>query len=93
MCLVSILGWADLVTQLAGVAAGDHVGRLHVFPEPGPGMSLPATGEALPPPRVRAPGHLSLYVTVELIWNIGVITRRSLCLYGILICGSYRRFC
>ena len=93
MCLVSILGRADLLTQLAGVAAGDHVGRLHVFPESGPGMSLPATGEALPPPRVRAPGHLSLYVTVELIWNIGVITRRSLGLYGILICGSYRRFC
>ena len=69
VCFVSILGGTDLVTQLARVAAGHHMGRLHVLPEPRPGVSLPAAGQTPPPPGVK-PGHLSLYVTVELIWNI-----------------------
>ena len=44
VCFVSILGGTDLVTQLARVAAGHHMGRLHVLPEPRPGVSLPAAG-------------------------------------------------
>ena len=83
---VSILGGAGLVTQLADVAAGHHVGGLYMLPEPGPGVGLPAAGQTLPPPRVLPLGHLSLYVTVELIWNIGVITRRSIGSPPIALC-------
>lgn len=58
------------------------MGRLHVLPQPGPGVSLPAAGQTLPAPGVKL-GHLSLYVTVKLIWNIGFITQRPLGFYVI----------
>ena len=71
---VSVFGGAELGAEFTRVSGGDQVGGLHVFPEAGPDIRLPAAAQTLPAPRVT-PGHLSLDVCVQLLWNKVSIVR------------------